>query len=43
MRDPATALGTGVLSFVREVGAMTSFLLEVFWQAFKKPYRGKLI
>ena len=28
MRDPATLLGTGALAFIREVGAMTSFLFE---------------
>ena len=43
MRDPATLLGTGALAFIREVGAMTSFLFEAIWQAFKKPYRGRLI
>ena len=43
MRDSATLLGTGALAFIREVGAMTSFLFEAIWQAFKKPYRGRLI
>ena len=42
MRDPATLLGTSALAFIREVGAMTSFLFEVIWQAFKN-HRGRLI
>ena len=40
MRDPATLLGTGALAFIREVGAMTSFLFEAMWQAFKSLIAG---